>query len=110
MNTLEVLTCARELLSDPAKWIKGAYAKTAAGSVVDATDPDACCFCALGAMRKCGGEDNEDDTPAAWALRDAANEKTSAHYYNDAAKTTHADILALFDRAIAKVKAEEQPV
>ncbi len=48
---------AWELLSDPTKFVKRAYAKNAKGNHVLPTSPDAVCFCMLGAVEHVYNED-----------------------------------------------------
>lgn len=49
---------AWELLSKPEKWTTGDYAKDAHGSYVGTSDPQAVCFCALGAILRCYKDDD----------------------------------------------------
>jgi len=44
-----------ELLSDESKWCNGYFAKDKNGNKVSSKDPSACCWCLLGAVRKCFG-------------------------------------------------------
>jgi hypothetical protein len=43
----------KDLLSSPEKWTQQAYAKTKHGIATSSSDPDAFCFCLLGAVHKC---------------------------------------------------------
>jgi len=92
MSTVrENLIAARALIDTPEKWGKGSY------------EPSHGCYCALGAIdaveKTHGGFYASEAT--ANALRSAiGNECFSIVDFNDAEETTHADILALFDRAI----------
>lgn len=53
MKTLkEVLIGAKDILSDPNKWCKGASAVNSNGYAVEALQHDACKFCMLGAIEK----------------------------------------------------------
>lgn len=96
-----VLKKARKTIIEE-QWIKGAEAKNAAGNSVPATDPTATAFCALGALRK-------HSLPANWAeltglLTRGCPSGFSVSGLNDAPKTKRADVLKMFDRAIASVK------
>ena len=52
----------KELLSDESKWTKGVLAKDSYGCDCPPTDPDASCFCLLGAIDKCyDGFDSKKD-------------------------------------------------
>lgn len=88
MATLkENLIAAKALIDKPKKWVKGAFHQGE-------------CRCAVGAI----GDilDEEGRMPALNAVRACLPEGFSALMdFNDAPGTTHADIMALFDRAIA---------
>lgn len=109
MNTLETLKAARDLISDPARWTQREYARDQFGNSAMATDGYATCWCALGAIRKVTGRENDIyrpavaqlarhcqvvDIPAGWAV--------STH--NDT--HDHAEVLALFDAAIENLEKE----
>jgi hypothetical protein len=126
---LGILTKARELLSDPERWTKGCAARTASpgkglsGIHVDPTHASAACWCSIGALRRAAGHKNVDGTsyygPATFpaylsALRilgkaiepgcEAHNATMVVAVTNDAENTKHADVLAMFDKAIALAK------
>lgn len=124
----EILTCARELLSDPARWTKGAYARTTNKSSVASRSPEARCWCPLGAMLVCTYGPNETAESTAtvgdsflWAGLSETNPQDQAYYdaldglrkavgrtipsWNDRPETTHGNVLAAFDRAIEEIKA-----
>ena len=103
----DTLIAARALLADPAKWIKRDYAKRADGEVVFGNDEGAVCFCGFGAIQHVLDTENEPD-PLSVLLTDAAREmfpdrvgERSFAAFNDHPDTTHADVLAVFDKAIA---------
>ena len=103
------LIAAKALIDTPEKWQKGDY-----GSVED-------CMCALGACRAAiygtteflpRGDWRGDENGLAEALRAALPERWSQSFsgvsdFNDAPETTHADVMALFDRAIAAAPDDE---
>lgn len=123
---LKTLIAARKLIENPNQWIKGAIARTARGYETEAESGTATCFCAIGAVRRA----RHDLTgtpfgsyPTVKRLRDAVqlpNPHTEnagepdvlntmpVADYNDRPQTTHADVLALYDRAIAAVRAQLQ--
>ncbi len=43
----------KELLSDPTKWTQGESARDEHGNKCSALEPQAVCFCLLGAMNRC---------------------------------------------------------
>jgi hypothetical protein len=87
----ENLIAARALIDTPEKWIKGTFSN------------DNGCFCALGAVDKALGLPMGDDGgKTEQALYEALPPFVSGVAdFNDAPTTFHADIMALFDRAIA---------
>ncbi len=99
MNSIEILKAARKTLVEKG-WAKEFYAFTSNGVRCAGWNPDACRFCALGAVQSVRGaaaglQDGaynalEAALPAGW---------TSIAMFNDAAESVD-DVLALFDRAI----------
>lgn len=94
---LDVLTRARALIEDPRDWCHGAPV-----SSVEAP------YCA---MTACYAGSREQYAPAyaAAVLRLSAGIKNSSRRmavadFNDHPDTTHADVLALYDRAIASLQ------
>lgn len=51
-NVSDILKKARALLSDEKKWTTGFYARDNEGNFVYASDDQAVCFCAIGAVKK----------------------------------------------------------
>jgi len=102
-DVVATLTAARELLSDPVRWTKGRMARDAAGERAYSRSPEAVCWCAAGALNK---------VSSAWGVQEAQGilfasvSGKGIAAFNDDPTTTHADILAAFDRAIAAAKAE----
>lgn len=60
MQTTQALTAARKLIEDPEFWWRGEYAADNLGIACMPDDPDAYCFCALGAVHKVCGDISED--------------------------------------------------
>lgn len=104
MTTAEALAAGRKLIDTPEKWCKGSYAMTKRRRAVGPLEPTAACFCAAGACLVVTGD--------LWnAAREALDRQVSEHFcggtattFNDHHLTTHADVMALFDRAIAAEK------
>lgn len=108
MNAAEILIAARAVIGEPKAWIKGMNARAADGIEVDSHDPNAVCFCALGAVNRVT-ERFGDGHCARDALREAIND-FSIDNWNDDPETTHADVLAAFDKAIKKAQQAETGV
>jgi hypothetical protein len=101
----EVLRAARALIAEPERWCKGNFATLPDGTGVGPRDPQAIAFCIRGVITR---------TCAVGVSRDARKEAESllrdclpAEFYgrlsafNDAGATSHADVLALIDTALA---------
>lgn len=94
----ENLIAARALIDTPEKWIKGEFGDMVSG-----------CYCSIGAVAAVlgiSGEETELNSKEAGALARAmpggwGEDGICVPDFNDADATTHADIMALFDRAIA---------
>lgn len=100
MTTAEILRAARAKIDTPEKWTRGAYARTKSGRIVGPECASAVHLCAVGAVTAAASPAMTVDD----ALVVLARELPSAGgitNFNDHPGTTHADILALFDRAIA---------
>lgn len=102
----ENLIAARELISDPDRWCQVEYAKTIAGVVTGPLDPDAVCFCTIGALVRATRStvrDVEQDCgegAISKVLEKACG--SSVIRFNDT--HSHAEVLAAFDRAIEAVE------
>jgi hypothetical protein len=102
MTLVDDLKAAKALIDTPEKWAKGDYEFSG-------------CYCALGAAAKAIGFDPNDnwlnDSRARGIERalEAALPKGMAFVpdFNDSASTTHADIMALFQRAIEAAEQAE---
>ena len=95
----------RELLTPPERWTKGAYARDSKGRIIFGDDKKAVCFCTIGAHQHVLGDGDSwysDDV-------DSMFERIGIQIvseWNDDPSTTHADILAKLDEAIAVARAE----
>lgn len=107
-EVVALLRAARELLSDRGRWTKRAMARDCQGASVHPRDGVAHCFCSAGALEKCKVFD-EDALVASEALARTiyVQEGVGLVTYNDLASTSHADVLALFDKAVAYVESGE---
>jgi hypothetical protein len=102
MTPLETLRAARQLITDPAKWTQGDYARDADGIDVAPEDEDAVCFCSYGAIASICGLN--EDLPPFRHLHNVCGRmfKMSVIDLNDT--HSHAEVLALFDAAIAELE------
>lgn len=104
MTTLETLIAARELLSDPARWTKGQWARDKDGRMAK-HEGAAVCFCAVGAIWSVVG--GCAITEAETILCDVVQSTTrftNIPGFSDHPKTTHAAVLKVFDAAIARAR------
>lgn len=96
MTLRDDLIVAKALIDTPEKWCKGIHAGQ---------------NCAMWALAEAAPMANYRWIEAAEALRKAAPRRPHGDYgcpvvaFNDAPTTTHADVMALFDRAIAAAEA-----
>lgn len=94
-EVVDVLVRARALIASEDRWCRGSYSKL--------QDDGFFAFCAVGAELQAtrGIVDWSDESPSLLALIAALPEGYDRiSVFNDDPKTTHADVLALYDRAI----------
>lgn len=119
---LDILRRARALIEEPDHWCKGTFAKVRRGTrnyVPDYGEMDEECnvFCASGAVRHIlfldgGGRIDDEDSRALAQLlsrhipRDGV--RWSVVDFNDRRRTTHGDILAVYDRTITDLERERR--
>lgn len=95
-----LLMAGRMLISDPGAWTTGDYAKTAKGNGTYATNLKACSWCSVGALL-CVDKGAGINAAYATARRHLEQQmKGAITVFNDT--HTHAEVLAAWDRAIAK--------
>ena len=109
---LKNLKDMRELLSDPSRWTKKAYARDPGGWSLPSTHQHATCWCILGAQAKTAPSHADriklkGGVTFNFAIFEALKNQIGAKgqegipYWQDAEARTHADVLALLDRTIA---------
>lgn len=106
LTPAEVLRRAKALIAEPEKWTKGENARDAAGNWVWADSARAVCWCAQGAINAVAPDSLVALCNALGFVNRTAGVMSNIVTLNDAPTTTHADIMALFDRAIAAAEAE----
>ena len=95
MTLHDDLIAAKKLIEDPKAWVKDQGDRVT-------------CWCAMTAC----GSIAPDDIYARNAMWDALRKQAPARFdyvadYNDHRSTTHADIMALFDRAIDAIQSKD---
>lgn len=103
MTTLiDILRAARQRIASPDQWCQGTYAQNASGDKVQSRDTRACRWCAKGALFAAGAQEHDLYGPCLDILEPEMEDNIAD--FND--HHTHPEVLAAFDRAIAKL---EQP-
>ena len=103
---IEIITDTKQLLSDPERWTKGAYARYGRdGKQIWPKEELAKCFCLGGAVIKLTSNASECN-----AITDVLNiqiRRGKKYYtlpqFNDAPETTHEDIIGLLDKALETI-------
>lgn len=105
----DVLIKAKQILATPAHWTRGSFARDVRNKPVASQSVQACQFCTIGALRRATLE-LAGPTPAGMELASKASGLLQSSLpkgvygvetFNDSLKTTHKDVLKLFDKAIA---------
>lgn len=103
MTPLEILRAARKRIEAPERWTKGAGARFADGTIASPNRvSEAVSFCCIGALLD---GDQRANTEAYVAMASVVPGGLLAPF-NDAPSTSHSDVLAAFDRAIARLEAQ----
>lgn len=112
MKTSQVLMKAKELIATPDTWTKDELAKDAFGVATDPLGPNARCYCSIGAVIKAhhfygSPAGTRGRAYLSRAVREIAPETPvpPVSDYNDT--RTHEEVLAMFDKAIALAKEDE---
>jgi hypothetical protein len=110
MTTHSLLVAARALITDPAKWTRGTFARDANGETVAPRDTAAVCWCSIGALNKCRAAEtahtNDPDYRAALKQLDdvAMHHGNSIIFLNDRPEWDHWSVMTVWDAAIAAVE------
>lgn len=104
--TLRLLREARARITDPAAYTKDGPGRTALGAFVIASDPRAVCWDAVGVLFVDLSTHALDRARAQIQLEhDLPEGFGSLKVWQERPETTHARVLELFDRTIARVQA-----
>ena len=110
MKPSELLTKAKALIADPEHWTKGWYAHNAEGQDVGPAEPDAVCWCSLGALEKVAHEEHTCGAclAATRYLAKVSDEcgYSGIPYFND--NSSHETVMKAWDRAIELAKEAEK--
>jgi hypothetical protein len=97
-TTVETLRDAKALIDTPAKWTQNADARRSNNIPCSYANPDAICFCIVGAVWRASGEFSKAFHLVHWQAQEEGRRVTQ---FNDHPDTSHNDVMAFFDRAIA---------
>jgi hypothetical protein len=105
-TTIKLLEEARLLIAEPSQWTTGTSARDAKGYSTLYSNPDATCFCSVGAILRANSISNyhrhtTDD--AIQVLRSCLTASGSVATFNDT--HTHEEVLQFFDDTINRAKA-----
>lgn len=102
VTALQILINTRSLLAEERHWCQGQFYD-------DATEA----HCLMGAWEASGRDDPLESWIAYQILADLTNTDAAyhrrVHCWNDQPGRTHAEVLALLDRAIERAKLEQEP-
>lgn len=107
MSVLTNLVAVRELIADPVNHTTKVYARDTWGFPVDPRDPEASCFCTIGAVIHVT---EGQDRIVAYLTEDAIYDAVKAYEYGASAVAIndewgHMGALAILDDAIAREEA-----
>lgn len=93
MKTSAVLLKAMDIIATPDKWTKGSFARDINQVSTSADEPDAVCWCALGAIQK-ATKNSKASADASLYLVSAV--ETIVPIFNDYSSTTHDEVMEKF--------------
>ena len=102
----KALKQARKVIKDEANWTQNVEARRADGSFCPPQSEEAVCWCTVGAIEKVTPEDSYVSDYAVRVLARAAGLYVTFSVWGDLGiwndRSTHAEVMAAFDKAIAK--------
>lgn len=105
MKSSEILKAAKDKIGTPERWTKNTGARDSRNVPCNPSERNAVCWCSLGAVSCVTG--NLYDFHKAATLLDEVLLEYAVPTFNDHPSTTHADVMALFDKAIAAAIAND---
>lgn len=100
---LEIMKDARDLIADPSRWTKHAFARDAQRLPCNVRDEEAAMFCSIGALLRAADMDNDLVGRIAHLAR--LMSPFGLAHFND--RHTHQQVIQLFDQAIVREEAEQ---
>lgn len=110
MKCSKILKLAKKKIANKKRWCKEAGAKDSEGNFVDPQNDDAIQWCALGAIEFFDGTFDDDIFevyPSFYLEKALHRNRVFITTFNDNPKTTHKQIMALYDRAIKLAEKDE---
>lgn len=87
-------------------WTRGAFARDREGNVCDETSRRAVCWCAVGAIQRASPNDWYLARDTVALVEGVLKGSQALSNYNDAPRRTKAQVIAAFEKAIERVKAQ----
>lgn len=105
-TVVQILKDARALIADEKNWTQRVFARNSRGLEVSALSSEASCFCTVGALGRFTNGMAIGSSAYLLLKREVGQNYIAVSDFNDT--HTHAEVIALFDHAIAR--AESEPV
>lgn len=102
MASADILRAARARIEDPKNWMRNWYALLPSGRPTRGNDPDACCWCSLGALQASG---SCDTSPEAALLDECAIEMFGEDIIDVNDGLGHGAVMEVFRVAIETAEA-----
>ncbi len=99
LTELQVLKGAMGILRDPKQWTTGLFAKDIDGNMCSPSSTVACCFCAVGAIRKAAGNESGVAILAMNKLCDFLGVENLPSW-NDHIDRKHSEVIDAFEKTI----------